>query len=147
MISPDVFKQILVDGALEVPQLKKAITVVNEDHFRAATKELTKEDYPLVVGMVPSATRIGQRDGKIWRNVWMIYVLHASDYGSLNLTDHDTQSLLSWEAAQEFVGYLDGLSETDCHVLARYNGNVDIDPEYNWNEHDGWSLVIHLESI
>lgn len=129
-----------------IPELKKHVLIVEQDHLRSKMRDLLEHDFPLLVAVLPSHSKKAQnRDSFHFNNALMFFVLQrAQRSADENDLDHFIQTQSIIQMLEEFLTLPpEGL----CGLLKDYEPDtVNIDPEYNFCDCDGYSISFNLKT-
>ncbi len=146
MISVNKFKELVIHLVASIDGINHHVITVQEDHFHKKAKDLTTDQMPLLLAVIPSADGEGDHDNYGDRDNFLMFVLtrrEGSDRNDDNMiTDyHDTQQAIMAikEKLIEISENCDSEFHPDLQNLAL--DSFHMDPEYNFNGWDGWSMT------
>ena len=132
-----------------ITAIKKIIFVVNESQLTDYMRNLKKEDFPLMIIVIPSAdAQSPDPDNICEMNHGLIYILKkfdATGYTPQKMIDDFDETQQVMELVKE-KWYDDAHSE--CNPIT---GNLDagsfhMDPEYNYLGCNGWSVSFKFQT-
>lgn len=139
MISPDNFYQFIEGADAALPGLKHSVVVVDQDHLRSRIKEVKRDEH-ILAAVLPSHDRQGAMDSTRDFNTFLVFVLKKVDYSDRKFSLEREDYQQCFEIVQELLAYMEQLKSEGCNFLSWYDGNVSVDPEYNFQECDGYAL-------
>jgi len=141
----DLFCQSAIQS---VDGLKDHFLVISESHLRKKLRGVKPEQSPFLLTILPSArSQAASKDAILWSNELMFFILKGPiNYSNRNQDQEVNDYGQTQLVADDFLNYIDEASR-DCHWLQRYDGDaVELDPEYNFQSCDGWSLTFNLKT-
>ena len=146
MISVNNFKNLTEHLVSEIDGLNHSIVTVQEEHFHKKAKDLTTDQMPLLLAVIPSADGEGDHDNYSDRDNFLMFVLtrrEGSDRNDANLIQdyHDTQQAIL--AIKHKLIEISGDCDAEFHQVMQHLiiDSFHFDPEYNFNGWDGWSCT------
>ena len=141
----DYFKGML----LKVPALKSFILVTAESDLMEKIRNISDDDFPLLIAVIPSADSIApDPDNVLEASTCFLYVVKkliqdsSSDESFLTLmeTTQDVFTAVKLQMAADKSNH-----DTSPHFMHRMDLNrMHSDPEYNYLGCAGWSLSFNL---
>lgn len=149
MLSVNDLNSFCQEAIQSVSDLKAYHLIITESHLSKCLAAHKAADSPFLVAVMPSARGAApNEDALSWLNALMFMVLTKP----LNYTSRkQDQELVDFQNTQEailaFIDFMREKQGEDCHWLRQLNLNtLEVDPEYNMNSCDGWSLTFDAKT-
>ncbi len=121
--------------------------IVQEDHLRDLIRDFKGLQFPVLIAVVPAARKEGRnRDSMQWNNSLLFFVLKkVTRAKELRKSDaiRETQPIML--AFETLLTQLQADYSEGCPFLQKLDQNtIQIEPEYNLADCDGWSISFSL---
>lgn len=123
-------------------------TIVTESHLRKKLRDLNVQQSPFLLAVLPSShSEAPNKDAQSWQNELMFFILKGPiDYSNRTAQGEIDDYQETQDLAIALANYLDEQSG-DCNWLNEYDGDkIEIDPEYNFQSCDGWSVTMNIKT-
>lgn len=143
--------QVCQDAVTNVPAIKTFRALVNPEHLRKHLLDMKQEDFPVLVGVLPSASsKAPDEDNIRWGNHLMFFILKKVNYSGRKHGEELSDYQMLQDATRDvFDLWLQRKMdrESGCSFYNDLDPDqVTIDSEYNFLGCDGWSIAFNLNT-
>lgn len=133
-------RQLAQEVVTQVDALKKVIHVAAEDHFTKRLRDLTPDQFPCLVAVIPGASGSGQEDAVKFPHSCLWFVLkHLGERERTDDTEHQTYQETELAVNQILDHLMSG--QSSCAIARDIEWHtMEILPAYNYDQCDGWSI-------
>ena len=149
MILLPQLKQVLDQAVASIPELKKSILIVGEEHLRKKLSGLSREkDFPLLVALIPSGDGQGTDwDSAQYRNELDFFLLTKCSSYTSRTEEEEFQDFVDMQTLTiKFKDHvLSPQSISVCSWFSKVDPNgFSWDPEFNYMGCDGYSTSFYV---
>lgn len=146
MIRIRTFKELMAHLVDEIAGLNHYIVAVREEQFKEKVKDLSTDQMPLLLAVIPSADGEGDHDNYSDRDNYLMFVLTRRESSDKN----DDNMIDDYESTQDaMLAIKDKLIEIAADCSSPYHQEMEhlivdsfhMDPEFNFQGFDGWSCT------
>lgn len=151
MISVSKYNNLVAHLVNEIPGLRHYILAVREEQFKEKVKNISRDQLPLLLAVIPSADGIGDHDNYSDRDNFLMFVLTKRDGSDKTdatmVNDFETTQSIAMTIKHKLIE-ISGDCEASFHAELEHLmiDSFHVDPEFNFLGFDGWSLTFSCRS-